>query len=166
MQSLRDWIEPFNAFYKAANADLAPIESQTRLLLQAIDPTLAEFLRHQCKEGTPIFGDNSLVSELEKRFLQLNPHFKRMRDFLMAQQPDNTKFSNWLDTLTTMAAEAKLDDVSKEQLLCFTIMSSCRDKRLKVKLLKHLDPTVDKLCLLYTSPSPRDQRGSRMPSSA
>ena len=26
--------------------------------------------------------------------------------------------------------------------------------------------TVDKDCLLYTSPSPRDQRGSRMPSSA
>ena len=25
---------------------------------------------------------------------------------------------------------------------------------------------VDKLCLLYTSPSPRDQRGSRMPASA
>ena len=26
--------------------------------------------------------------------------------------------------------------------------------------------TVDDVCLLYTSPSPRDQRGSRMPSSA
>ena len=26
--------------------------------------------------------------------------------------------------------------------------------------------TLDVLCLLYTSPSPRDQRGSRMPSSA
>ena len=25
---------------------------------------------------------------------------------------------------------------------------------------------LDRLCLLYTSPSPRDQRGSRMPSSA
>ena len=25
---------------------------------------------------------------------------------------------------------------------------------------------IDKACLLYTSPSPRDQRGSRMPSSA
>ena len=25
---------------------------------------------------------------------------------------------------------------------------------------------IDFLCLLYTSPSPRDQRGSRMPSSA
>ena len=27
-------------------------------------------------------------------------------------------------------------------------------------------PYNDKICLLYTSPSPRDQRGSRMPSSA
>ena len=27
-------------------------------------------------------------------------------------------------------------------------------------------PLEDKICLLYTSPSPRDQRGSRMPSSA
>ena len=27
-------------------------------------------------------------------------------------------------------------------------------------------PTDSKICLLYTSPSPRDQRGSRMPSSA
>ena len=29
-----------------------------------------------------------------------------------------------------------------------------------------VDTTLDALCLLYTSPSPRDQRGSRMPSSA
>ena len=28
------------------------------------------------------------------------------------------------------------------------------------------DLTMTELCLLYTSPSPRDQRGSRMPSSA
>ena len=27
-------------------------------------------------------------------------------------------------------------------------------------------PDLNKVCLLYTSPSPRDQRGSRMPSSA
>ena len=27
-------------------------------------------------------------------------------------------------------------------------------------------PESDQTCLLYTSPSPRDQRGSRMPSSA
>ena len=36
-------------------------------------------------------------------------------------------------------------------------------------LIPHCWDTLDRLgmtCLLYTSPSPRDQRGSRMPSSA
>ena len=31
---------------------------------------------------------------------------------------------------------------------------------------EHFAQTVNETCLLYTSPSPRDQRGSRMPSSA
>ena len=46
-------------------------------------------------------------------------------------------------------------------------------RRIEVNIPKtsdlHLPPIIDELamtCLLYTSPSPRDQRGSRMPSSA
>ena len=38
--------------------------------------------------------------------------------------------------------------------------------RLKVALVLGLLLTLPFVCLLYTSPSPRDQRGSRMPSSA
>ena len=34
------------------------------------------------------------------------------------------------------------------------------------KKIVALNPEYSKSCLLYTSPSPRDQRGSRMPSSA
>ena len=34
------------------------------------------------------------------------------------------------------------------------------------RVLAGLGADVIKVCLLYTSPSPRDQRGSRMPSSA
>ena len=36
----------------------------------------------------------------------------------------------------------------------------------KKKMGKAVDRNKIKSCLLYTSPSPRDQRGSRMPSSA
>ena len=38
----------------------------------------------------------------------------------------------------------------------------------KLDVLGDINATLNKLrtCLLYTSPSPRDQRGSRMPSSA
>ena len=33
-------------------------------------------------------------------------------------------------------------------------------------VVQPLIKVMDNVCLLYTSPSPRDQRGSRMPSSA
>ena len=39
------------------------------------------------------------------------------------------------------------------------------DHNLKIFDLTHEIPPYN-ICLLYTSPSPRDQRGSRMPSSA
>ena len=41
----------------------------------------------------------------------------------------------------------------------------CEEKGKKVKLV-YVTPDFHNPCLLYTSPSPRDQRGSRMPSSA
>ena len=44
-----------------------------------------------------------------------------------------------------------------------------RDHTLIILCLRVPDDTLDETlatCLLYTSPSPRDQRGSRMPSSA
>ena len=44
------------------------------------------------------------------------------------------------------------------------IFSYCGAK-VKIDTDRHLGPERN-LCLLYTSPSPRDQRGSRMPSSA
>ena len=46
---------------------------------------------------------------------------------------------------------------------------TCRDYRSIQDLLFLDDPAISGnyyICLLYTSPSPRDQRGSRMPSSA
>ena len=52
----------------------------------------------------------------------------------------------------------------------FTVL---RERGLKVRrpdrtlaTIDHSTPTRINDCLLYTSPSPRDQRGSRMPSSA
>ena len=49
----------------------------------------------------------------------------------------------------------KLVEVSTEQLTHKQVQRARSGRRLTLKI-----------CLLYTSPSPRDQRGSRMPSSA
>ena len=40
------------------------------------------------------------------------------------------------------------------------------DEKLNIFFSKSTKQTNVDICLLYTSPSPRDQRGSRMPSSA
>ena len=45
------------------------------------------------------------------------------------------------------------------------VVCGMSDQIEQIFLLSGLDRLVD-ICLLYTSPSPRDQRGSRMPSSA
>ena len=49
-----------------------------------------------------------------------------------------------------------------------TSVSLTKHLKLKIPLLSSAMDTVteSRICLLYTSPSPRDQRGSRMPSSA
>ena len=64
----------------------------------------------------------------------------------------------------------------KIQNLSITIRNYFKDKNIRIKNLKILGQklsfSVDEnfkqtiLCLLYTSPSPRDRYGSRMPSSA
>ena len=72
-------------------------------------------------------------------------------------------------TFETIALLAKddtdeMDEVKVKQLI--KIFRPDREGRLsKLEFVKSVD-NVYKACLLYTSPSPRDQRGSRMPSSA
>ena len=71
---------------------------------------------------------------------------------------------------------ASLPDIVFMLLFFFMVATVMRDNELKIKNELPAANQVEKLdkkelvmyiyCLLYTSPSPRDQRGSRMPSSA
>ena len=56
---------------------------------------------------------------------------------------------------------ATMRDLKKEAV----IKKIAEEENLPLKVIE-LDVDNDDSCLLYTSPSPRDQRGSRMPSSA
>ena len=62
-----------------------------------------------------------------------------------------------VDSLVQMDAQAERG----EELVTHYELAQSVYAKARVKL-----PEEDKVCLLYTSPSPRDQRGSRMPSSA
>ena len=53
-------------------------------------------------------------------------------------------------------------------MTCLTVTENvvCEAVQEGVDLIVSHHPMLFRACLLYTSPSPRDQRGSRMPSSA
>ena len=70
-------------------------------------------------------------------------------------------------------AELKADPLTKDIPVIFiTGLTDAEDEAKGLDMgasdyvSKPFNATVVKACLLYTSPSPRDQRGSRMPSSA
>ena len=69
---------------------------------------------------------------------------------------DEAPFTSLLSVSYPMRMPQHLLMQSLEHRLAWAI--DCQQKQRKLKQLKP--------CLLYTSPSPRDQRGSRMPSSA
>ena len=65
------------------------------------------------------------------------------------------------DSLDKSINVFKIDNSMRDELLnLYKILSPFKEVPEVLKSLKN------KNCLLYTSPSPRDQRGSRMPSSA
>ena len=68
-------------------------------------------------------------------------------------------YSQVEDPLTVEVSDAEAVEPAKN-----LVLHRGRSVRYRVKV--YFNSGSSKLCLLYTSPSPRDQRGSRMPSSA
>ena len=85
-------------------------------------------------------------------------------------------FMQWSATLVKPCKKAfgkyATSDISTEQLTSeINANYNCENPRIpdfRTDLITNemVDDLKNKVCLLYTSPSPRDQRGSRMPSSA
>ena len=65
---------------------------------------------------------------------------------------------DWIAALAYIATLVVLTIVGKKLVFSIPVMEEMR--------LENREVDKVKICLLYTSPSPRDQRGSRMPSSA
>ena len=76
----------------------------------------------------------------------------------------NLTHESILPSIDDVISEAKLVNVNKFGLISAELEDFSKIASLVKRYPDDLAPTYG--CLLYTSPSPRDQRGSRMPSSA
>ena len=102
----------------------------------------------------------------------ITPNYNKVIKHLpVSQNSDETK--NIKTALLTVIAGSSVLYASredKEDAKCCGIIgvvnSKAKENEIKETLLGGLSVLLSRDCLLYTSPSPRDQRGSRMPSSA
>ena len=71
-----------------------------------------------------------------------------------------------LTAVLTQAERLRLSEFGGAPRAGFCMMGACQDCWMQREDGTRLRACSTYICLLYTSPSPRDQRGSRMPSSA
>ena len=102
-------------------------------------------------------GDTQQKSSLEAR---IEAH-KRLTGSLFGPTP-SPDFKWTFSSLLRVVDEAKQNKL----LGIGSETPSKEETRNRESFARFIETAVQKDCLLYTSPSPRDQRGSRMPSSA
>ena len=84
----------------------------------------------------------------------------------MAAEIGTMKVTEQIDALTTLATNPFKYLVAPRLIAGITMLPLLVLTAMIIGVFGGYLVSVYKLCLLYTSPSPRDQRGSRMPSSA
>ena len=117
-------------------------------------------------DGTIYMGDNLIEGAID--FLNRIEERGIRRFFLSNNSSKSVK--QYLSKLQNMGIPAKEEDVllSTHDLLAWLKSNNITETYLvgTVGMKEMLEAAGVNTCLLYTSPSPRDQRGSRMPSSA
>ena len=104
--------------------------------------------------GSDMGGNDGSISHLVSKFPVLSSQFSFALSSYHVDKYD--LYDNKFCKNISVNLYDKLDD--DEAVSCLKVTIS--------ELVKYPDNMLSKFCLLYTSPSPRDQRGSRMPSSA
>ena len=121
------------------------------------------------------------MREIRKRLREINKHLKQIIPYAIeflegilerygAQFVRRTEIESFdkIDVRQAARRDLKLRYDSKNGYLGYTVNgeSLFETSQYDRILVIRKDGTYSVICLLYTSPSPRDQRGSRMPSSA
>ena len=108
-----------------------------------------------------VYGDLKTVRFVE--FYRPTAGGNWVYDIFNFTLPDG--YDETADLVTTMQAKFTNNEITRESDGTVTFTHSGQTDTATTVTITH-DTTSYKNCLLYTSPSPRDQRGSRMPSSA
>ena len=145
-EELRSWIEKYKSYYSTSAMQLLPIADQHAYIYSVIDLNLETAIRGKMDAATPVFGvdddDVSCISLLRGEFLLDYPLMIRRNEFFSLRQLPGQKFSAFMAELRRKGREADLNQLTVDQLMVFRLVSGTTDQKLKEKLLKMEDPTL------------------------
>ena len=125
-------------------------------------------------QSSPLVSVDDSPSEYKEKYLALQDKFQSLSDNQIESYINETDPSLKTKKANEMLAKLlklflvdvglRLEEQSQRLESSKNIQPKAPVKAFAAEVRKKIEPK--KSCLLYTSPSPRDQRGSRMPSSA
>ena len=140
---LRSWLTRFRAFYSTSNLDKANASDQRAYFFAHIDSHLESRIRASVVDTTPVFGDrDSLEAFLQHEFQLKYPLFTRRLDFFRYTHSRGQLFSDFTSKLKQRADEARLIDLTSDEIIMFRYLCTCKDDKLVERLLKLEKPTL------------------------
>ncbi len=142
---LRLWIGSLRAWYDFNNMQGLTIPQQQRFLYNVLDSNLSSNLERRIHPDTPIFSDNdeSCIRILQEFFDLHYPLIQCRAQYFHYIQGDHQHFTEYLNSLQQLGAEADLHMLSANDIHCFRAIIGTTDHTLRQRLLKLSPLTLD-----------------------
>ena len=144
-EECQNWERQFKNYYDISNLKHADIDTQRAVLTNCLHPDLQVKIYESLSGMTDIKEGIELIQEEIRR---RNPRVVRRHHlFSLEQKKDEYSFSDTVTRMETLAKNADLTDMSKDQILCHLMLRACQDDDLRTKMLEveEADMTVNRL---------------------
>ena len=138
------WKDRVKAYFLASGYTAQPMQLQQQYIFALIEPTLLSSIRVFIDSQTPVLPhaeQECILDILDKEFLQKYPLFDRRYDLLRLKPRGNQKLSEYVCDFFKSADDAKVSEMSADNWVTLTILSTVTDPRLLRKLLKDKNMT-------------------------
>ena len=136
------WQQAMKGYFTTSNFEALPVQEQQYFYYACVNVPLKEALQQASTEATPIFGDNSLTSRLDKIFLDNYPLFTRRLDFFRYTQNRGQQADDFDRQLTRYFKEADPNNLTCDELYVYVFVNNLSDDALRRRILAMPNPTM------------------------
>ena len=131
----QNWKREFNSFYELSKLQNAEVGIQRAVFSQCLDP---DFQNKISDALTAIKNKEEGLQVIEQEFKKRHPILiRRHQLFCLDQDKDESRFSDTVARMKTLAKDCNLVDMSRDQILCHILLKACsQDDKLRSKLLE------------------------------